>query len=72
LPSMATVQSQSIQLQVELQDSRISSPHFVTWPPCRVVDPKFFFFGSGSYFGLNNFESGSGLFMKNTLEMQII
>jgi hypothetical protein len=35
----------------------------------------FFQFGSGSYFDLNfgsGFESGSGLFMKNTLEIQII
>ncbi len=35
------------------------------------VDPKLFFSGSGSYLDLNfesgfGFESGSGLFMKNT------
>ncbi len=50
--------------------------------PCRmfkssVVDPKliFFFSGSGSYLDLNfgsGFESGSGVFMKNTLEIQMI
>jgi hypothetical protein len=42
-----------------------------------VVHPKLFFSGSGSYLDLNfisgfGFESGSGLFMKNTLEIQII
>jgi hypothetical protein len=38
-----------------------------------VVDPKLFFSGSGSYLDLNSgFESGSGLFMKNKLEIQII
>ncbi len=40
-----------------------------------VVDPKFFFSGSGSDLDLNfgsGFESGSGLFMKNTLEIQMI
>jgi hypothetical protein len=38
-----------------------------------VVDPKLliFFFGSVSGFNLN-FGSGSGLFMKNTFELQII
>jgi hypothetical protein len=41
-----------------------------------VVDPNDFF-GSGSFFGLNfgsGFKSGSGsgLIMKNTLELQII
>jgi hypothetical protein len=40
-----------------------------------VVDPKLFFSGSGSYLDLNfgsGFESGSGLLMKNTLEVQMI
>jgi hypothetical protein len=48
------------------------------WTVLRsVVDPKFFFFFPGSYLDLNfgsgsGFESGSGLFMKNTLEIQMI
>jgi hypothetical protein len=40
-----------------------------------VVDPKLFFSGSGSYLDLNfgsGIESGSGVFMKNTLEIQMI
>ncbi len=44
---------------------------------CCGSEIKFSFFlsGSGSFFGLNfgsGFESGSGLYMKNTLEIQII
>jgi hypothetical protein len=40
---------------------------------CSVVDPELLFSGTGSYLNLN-FGSGygSGLFMKNTLEIQII
>jgi hypothetical protein len=40
-----------------------------------VVDPKLFFSGSGSYLDLNLGSGsgfGSGLFMKNTLEIQMI
>jgi hypothetical protein len=54
-----------------MDDSRVGSPDRQTHPchlQCCGSEMKIFF-GSRSYFGLN---FGSGLFMKNTFEMQII
>ncbi len=59
------------------QGTKYRSP---PWQSGSVVDPKlfnFFISGCGSYIDLNigsgfGTESGFGLFMKNTFEMQII
>ncbi len=67
----------NIWLKQELIQSELNTLLDKVRPYLQCCGSEIIFSGSGSYLALNfrsgsGFESGSGLFMKNTLEIQII